>query len=121
MREDVTTAMNSKAGIFATKLLLVLAFMVFATILVFHIGALAGRRFSEHLPRLFEETFLVAFFTAFGGAMIVMNRTTRDFKQRDLWRAALRGCPKWMRPVPWIVWGYAFFVAFALSFVYGGG
>jgi len=25
--------------------------------------------------------------------VLLMNRLTRDFKQRDLWKAALRGCP----------------------------
>lgn len=36
-----------------------------------------------------------------------MNPLTRDFKQKYLWRAALRGCPLWMRRTVWVVSGYA--------------
>jgi len=48
-----------------------------------------------------------------------MNRLTRDFKQRDLWKAALRGCPGWMQRALWVVWGYVFFAAFILPFLRG--
>jgi hypothetical protein len=50
--------------------------------------------------------------------ILFMNLLTRDFKQRDLWKAALRGCPAWMRTAQWVVWGLAF-VAFFLPFLWG--
>jgi len=56
---------------------------------------------------LFFGIFVVMFPTA-----ILMNRLTRDFKQKDLWKAALRGCPTWMRAALWFVIGCAFAVFF---------
>jgi hypothetical protein len=50
--------------------------------------------------------------------ILVMNWLTRDFKQRDLWKAALRGCPAWMRTAQWVVWGLAF-AAFFAPFLWG--
>jgi hypothetical protein len=41
-----------------------------------------------------------------------MNRLTSDFKQKDLWTAALRGCPSWMRNALWVVIGCVFAVFF---------
>jgi hypothetical protein len=51
--------------------------------------------------------------------VLVMNRLTRDFKQKDIWKAALRGCPEWMRRTLWIIWGYAIFATFILPFLLG--
>ena len=45
--------------------------------------------------------------------ILFMNWLTRDFKQRDLWKGALRGCPAWMRTAQWVVWGLAFAAFFA--------
>jgi hypothetical protein len=64
---------------------------------------------------LFPGIFVVWFPT-----ILVMNGLTRDFKQRDLWEAALRGCPSWMRTMLWITAGLIFFVGFALPFLLGG-
>jgi|SRR5208337_2813030 len=47
---------------------------------------------------LFFGIFVVMFPT-----VILMNRLTQDFKQKDLWKAALRGCPTWMRAALWVV------------------
>jgi hypothetical protein len=48
---------------------------------------------------LFAGIFLVWLPT-----ILLMNRLTRDFKQKDLWKAALRGCPPWMRNALWLLW-----------------
>jgi hypothetical protein len=56
---------------------------------------------------LFAGVFLVWLPT-----VILMNRLTRDFKQKDLWKAGLRGCPSWMRNALWVVIGCAFAVFF---------
>jgi hypothetical protein len=62
---------------------------------------------------LFPGIFLVWLPT-----ILFVNWLTRDFKQRDLWKAALRGCPTWMRTAQWVVWGLAF-AAFFAPFLWG--
>jgi hypothetical protein len=61
--------------------------------LVVHAASLFGNTY------LFERAIAVlgtGVFAVFLPTIFVMNRLTRDFKQKDLWRAALRGCPRWM-------------------------
>lgn len=53
--------------------------------------------------------------------VLIMGGLTREFKQKDVWRAALRGCPEWMRKAQWGLFGYAWIGFFALPFIYGGG
>jgi hypothetical protein len=77
---------------------------------VIHIAALAGnpvvfQRFGKYM---FATLFLVWIATIF-----FMNRLTREVKQKDLWKAALRGCPKWMRITAWVISGYAWVGMFA--------
>ena len=59
------------------------------------------------MPVLFGGLFVVWFPT-----VILMNRLTKDFKQKDLWKAALRGCPAWMRTALWVILGCVFAVFF---------
>jgi hypothetical protein len=40
-------------------------------------------------------------------AVLMSQRYTRDFKQRDWWKAALRGCPTWMKYMTYSFFGYA--------------
>lgn len=59
-------------------------------------------------------------------AVIVFNRMARDFKHKDVWKAALRGCPNWMRWLFYGFFGYAFvnfllFMAVAPPAGKGGG
>ncbi|MBZ5657960.1 MAG: hypothetical protein LAO56_22080 [Acidobacteriia bacterium] len=58
---------------------------------------------ARETPVLFGGVFVVWFPT-----VILMNRLTQDFKQKDLWKAALRGCPPWMRVALWVVIGCVF-------------
>jgi hypothetical protein len=53
--------------------------------------------------------------------VLIMSRLTRDFKQKDIWRAALRGCPEWMRKAQSALVCYAWIGFFAYPFIYGGG
>jgi hypothetical protein len=48
-------------------------------------------------------------------AVLVTRPLTREFKQKDLWRAALRGCTVWMRRAVSFLFAYAMvnFVVFA--------
>jgi hypothetical protein len=40
-------------------------------------------------------------------AVIVAMSLVKDFKQKDYWKAALRGCPKWMKNLTYFFFGYA--------------
>jgi hypothetical protein len=97
---------------------LVLASFAFTAVLCVHAAALAGstQAFNALMKFLLPGVFVVMLPTIF-----VMNRLTRDFKQKDIWKAALRGCPLWMQRGHYVLWGYAFFAAFVLPFAYGGG
>ena len=62
---------------------------------------------AKETPVLFGGLFVVWIPT-----VILANRLTQDFKQRDFWKAALRGCPAWMRAALWVVIGCVFAVFF---------
>lgn len=89
-----------------------------ACVLAIHVASLMGisEPFNKLLPMLFPILAIVWLAT-----ILVMNRLTRDFKQKDIWKAALRGCPKWMRQAVWIVFGYSWLGFFILPIVFGGG
>ncbi len=72
------------------RILLVVALVGLLCAAVIHISTLAGTAalFGNSLRFLGPTLFVV-----WVPAILVMNRLTRDFKQKDLWRAALRGCP----------------------------
>ena len=98
--------------------LLVLAMLGSIATLAVHISALFGITYPfEHALKLIVIPLFVVFLTT----IFVMNRLTREFKQKDVWRAALLGCPQWMRRALWIIFGYAWVGFFALPFLYGGG
>lgn len=78
------------------------------------VGYLLGATRVYVLPAGVQAILLIAVFPLFVPALIVMKRLTRDFKQKDRWRAALRGCPPWMKTTLWIVIGVAF-VSFFIS------
>lgn len=83
---------------------------------VLHIASLYG------VPELARHAISILFpgiFLVWLPTVLLMNRLTRDFKQRDIWKAALRGCPAWMRKTLWVVWGYVFLAAFILPFLRG--
>lgn len=58
-------------------------------------------------PLLFFGVFVVWFPTIF-----LMTKLTEDFKQKDIWKAALRGCPTWMRRLLWALVGFVVLLAF---------
>jgi len=68
---------------------------------LFILGSVGAYRLPANKPPvLFIGIFVVWFPT-----VILMNRLTRDFKQKDVWKAALRGCPPWMRMTLWVFVG----------------
>lgn len=95
-----------------------LAAVGFAAMLVVHVASLFGNIY------LFERSIAVlvpGMFVVFLPTIFVMNRLTRDFKQKDLWRAALRGCPRWMYLAVWGIFVYGWAGFFVLPLLYGGG
>jgi hypothetical protein len=97
---------------------LVLSSVGFAAMLVIHVASLLGitAPFEHLLTYLAPGVFVV-----FLPAILAMNQLTRDSKQKDIWRAALRGCSQWMYRAVWVIFGYAWVGFFALPFLYGGG
>lgn len=90
----------------------------FVAMLVVHVASLFGNTYP------FERTLAIlgpGVFVVFLPTIFVMNRLTRDFKQKDIWRAALRGCPQWMYRTVWAIFLYGWAGFFALPLLYGGG
>lgn len=80
-----------------------LATVGFLAMLAVHVAALFGNTYP------FERTIAIlgpGVFVAFLPTIFVMNRLTRDFKQKDIWRAALPGCPRWMYRAVWGIFLY---------------
>lgn len=95
-----------------------LAAVGFAATLAVHVASLFGNTY------LFDRTIAVlglGVFVVFIPTIFVMNRTTRDFKRKHLWRAALRGCPRWMYWTVWAIFAYGWAGSFVLPLLYGGG
>ena len=46
-------------------------------------------------------------------AVLVSQRLSKEFPQKDMWKATLRGCPPWMRKTLYVLFGYAFLSFFA--------
>lgn len=94
-------------------LLMWISMLGLALSLLVHLSALLG------MASVFGEAawFLHAgIFVVWIPAVFILQRLTREFEQKDLWRAALRGCPRWMRWITYGFVGYAFvnFVLFII-------
>lgn len=100
------------------RLLLTVALTGAACVLGIHLAALGGiiGFWEKALPILFPVLAVVWVAT-----ILVMNRLTRDFKQKDIWRAALRGCPAWAQRLTWVIFGYSWLGFFVIPVVFGGG
>ena len=92
--------------IYLSALGLVLSFLV-------HVSSLLGLA-----SALGESAWLlhIGIFVVWLPALLAIQSLTREFKRKELWRAALRGCPRWMRWMTYGFFGYAF-VNFALFIV----
>ena len=87
--------------------------------LIVHISALLG------MPSPFGENswgLHIGIFIVWIPAVIAMRSLVKDFKQKDLWKAALRACPNWMKYLTLFFFGYAIlnFVLFAVIDISGG-
>jgi hypothetical protein len=98
--------------------LLVLAIAGFLEVLMVHIAALFGLVYPfENSLRIFGPGLVIVWLPT----VLVAHRLTHEFKQKDFWRAALRGCPKWLQRGLWSLCGYAWLGFFILPLIYGGG
>jgi hypothetical protein len=72
--------------------------------IVVHVSALLG--FPSPLG---EKAWILhgGIFVVWLPAVLAMVPLTRESKQRNLWRATLRGCPNWMRRMAYAFCGYA--------------
>lgn len=50
----------------------------------------------------------IGIFVVWLPAVLVAQRLSKDFPQKDMWKATLRGCPSWMRNGLYALFGYAF-------------
>jgi hypothetical protein len=85
-----------------------------------HIAALAGTQgpLGDHTPVLHVGAIALGL-----PVVLVVARLARNVPRKDLWKAALRGCPRLMRYMTYGFFGYAVlnFVLFALTSPRGGG
>jgi hypothetical protein len=84
-----------------------------------YIGSLAAPGLVPRLAPVAATVLFPGIFVVWLPTVLLMNRFTRDFKQRDLWKAALRGCPASMRTGLWVVIGFVIFAAFVVPLLRG--
>ncbi|HVK79227.1 MAG TPA: hypothetical protein VM915_01310 [Verrucomicrobiae bacterium] len=65
------------------------------------------------VPQSLTGTVFVGLFPLWLCAVVLAGRATRGVSQVDFWKAALRGCPDWLRYAIWSSWAYTFLM-FAL-------
>jgi hypothetical protein len=91
----------------------ILSALGFALSLIVHVAALQGMRVvsDKNLIFLFVGSGIV-----YIPAIFAAQWTSREFKRKEMWKAALRGCPAWMRIMVHVLGGYAVFsfILFAL-------
>jgi len=82
-----------------------LAWIGLALCVLSHLSALSGNLgpFAALTHFIVVGLFIVWFPT-----VLVAARMGAEFKQKDLWKAVLRGCPPWMKYMVWGFFGYAF-------------
>lgn len=69
-----------------------------------HLAALAG---AQGPLGNFEFLLHIGIFVVWLPTVLVAARIGSEFKQKDLWKAVLRGCPPWMRYMAYGFFGYA--------------
>ncbi len=71
-----------------------------------HVAALLGL---EGPLGAFTPVLHFGIFVVWLPAILAMNRLTKNVARKDLWKAALRGAPAWMRNMTYGFFGYALF------------
>src|ERR1051326_8778114 len=99
------------------RLFLVLAVAGAAAMFCVHVAALAG--FIAPLKHS-ERILVYGMCAVFAAACLAGPRLSSGFKQKDAWRAMLRGCPRWMQRAVWIVFYYGWCGCFVYAFLVPG-
>jgi hypothetical protein len=97
---------------------LALAAAGFVAVLAIHLSALLG---ATYLFEHFLKFFVPVGFVLYIPMAFVMDRLTRDVKNREMWRTALRGCPRWMRWSEATIFGYVWIGFFVFYLLHPGG
>src|SRR5688572_3222051 len=85
--------------------------------MLIHVSTLVGLA----VPPFASSTYLhFGVFIVWAPAVLLMQPLTKEFKQKDLWRGALRGCPPWTMRAIQILGGYAFLNFFAFLYLERG-
>lgn len=87
----------------------------FLGVLGIHMAALAGAT----VPPAILKVVFPGLFVIWVPATLISSHLSKEFKENHLWRATLRGCPKWMRTALWVVCGYGFLGTFLLPLLFG--
>ena len=87
----------------------------FLALLTIHIAALAGIT----APSVILKVIVPGLFVVWVPTILVLNRSTKEFKNNDYWRAALRACPKWMRIAFSVITVYGFVGTFLVPLLLG--
>jgi hypothetical protein len=85
--------------------ILILAGLGFVTSVFVHIDAWLNEPIPVHS---FIGPLVLCLFIVWLSAILFANSLSRDFKQRDNWRAVMRGCPIWLQRLAQAVFIYAF-------------
>lgn len=90
-----------------------LALIGFGASLITHLAGYVGidRPFGINPWPLHVGVFIVLIPT-----VIAARHLTKDFLRKDMWKAALRGCPNWMRYLLFAIFGYAILSFFGFIF-----
>lgn len=95
----------------------ILAFIGFSASMAVHLAGYAG------IDRLFGVNpwpLHVGIFVVWFPAVLAAMQLSKDFPQKDMWKASLRGNPKWIQYSVYGLFCYAF-LNFLVFFINGGG
>jgi hypothetical protein len=90
---------------FILKPFMLLALLGFIASLIAHLFGYAG---VEKPFGINPWPLHIGIFVVWLPAVIVAQRLSKEFPQKDLWKATLRGCPPWMRISLYVLFAYAF-------------
>ena len=99
------------------KMFSLLALAGFFVSLIAHLAGYAG---VERPFGINPWPLHVGIFVVWLPAVLAAMRLSKDVPQKDMWKATLRGCPKWMKHLLYGLFGYAF-LSFFVFFVSAGG
>jgi hypothetical protein len=68
------------------------------------VAGLAGAQ----LPSWLQGAMFFTLFPLWLVTVLLMNKLAAGVDNKDLWKAAFRGCPTWLRYAIWGSWGYTF-------------